>query len=231
MSIGIPEDVIEFLKALPPEYKEQKISSVLDETNSCCFGPEQIIPPRKKNYKHFKVGRIPRPPNAFILYRQSKQSSLVEQIENLSNNEASKIIGQMWHNEPREEKDKWHALAISKKLEHMQKHPEYKYHPRRPSEKHRRKKKEKQEETASTLEEKPQEPIIKPSDIKDHEIATIPEYEQQPLQEINLAQFTEYNMQPETCFDLNDNQAINEFLFNDISLNGTRMVFLYFMYL
>jgi len=43
MSIGIPEDVIEFLKTLPPEYKEQKISSVLDETNSCCFEPNQIM--------------------------------------------------------------------------------------------------------------------------------------------------------------------------------------------
>src|ERR1043165_4164348 len=172
MFISIPEDVIEFLKALPPEYKEQKISSVLDETNSCCFGPKQITSPRKKNHKHFKVGKIPRSPNAFILYHQSKQSSLVEQIENLSNNDASKIIGQMWHNESCEEKDKWHALAISKKLEHMQKHPEYKYHPRCPSEKHRRKKKEKQEETALISEKKPQEPIIKPPDIKDHEIAT-----------------------------------------------------------
>ena len=114
------------------------------------------MPPQKK-HKHFKPGRILHPPNAFILYRQSKQSSLVEQIENLSNNDASRIIGQMWHNEPREEKDKWHALAIFKKLEHMQKHPEYKYHPRRPSEKQRRRKKEKQEKTASTRKEKLQE--------------------------------------------------------------------------
>ncbi|CAG8848331.1 17854_t:CDS:1 [Gigaspora margarita] len=90
-----------------------------------------------------KAKNPPRPPNAFILYRQAKQSEIVAANKNISNNEVSKEIGDMWHKEPLEIKMKFQVMADIAKLEHMQKYPEYKYHPRRPEEKKRRRSKKK----------------------------------------------------------------------------------------
>src|SRR5437762_8345286 len=48
--------------------------------------------------------KLPRPPNSFILYRKDKQPEILAKYENISNNEVSKIVGQMWRNEPSEVK-------------------------------------------------------------------------------------------------------------------------------
>ncbi|RIB07030.1 mating type protein MAT-2, partial [Gigaspora rosea] len=85
-----------------------------------------------------------RPPNAFILYHQAKQPVIVAANKNISNNEVSKKVGDMWHKEPSEVKIKFQLLADIAKLEHMQKYPEYKYQPRRPHEKKRRTKRNSQ---------------------------------------------------------------------------------------
>ncbi|CAG8776089.1 9812_t:CDS:2 [Gigaspora margarita] len=88
--------------------------------------------------KATKPKKPPRPPNAFILYRRSKQQAIVAANEGISNNEVSKQVGEMWHKEPLEEKMKFQRQADAAKLEHMRKYPEYKYRPRRPHEKRRR---------------------------------------------------------------------------------------------
>ncbi|CAG8805930.1 16035_t:CDS:1, partial [Dentiscutata erythropus] len=101
-----------------------------------------------KNENKARPGRPPRPPNAFILYRTSKCASMNVGNDGIPNNEVSKIIGEMWMNEPPEEKQKWHKLAESKKQEHAKQHPDYRYRPRRSCEKRRRTKRsdrEKQE--------------------------------------------------------------------------------------
>ncbi|CAG8445273.1 3812_t:CDS:2 [Gigaspora rosea] len=85
--------------------------------------------------KATKPKKPPRPPNAFILYRRSKQQAIVAANEGISNNEVSKQVGEMWHKEPLEEKMKFQRQADAAKLEHMRKYPEYKYRPRRPHEK------------------------------------------------------------------------------------------------
>jgi hypothetical protein len=95
-------------------------------------------PPRGSVAKAQKPKKPPRPPNAFILYRRSKQPDIVAQNEGISNNEVSKQVGEMWHKEPLEEKMKFQRLADAAKMEHMKKYPEYKYRPRRPHEKRRR---------------------------------------------------------------------------------------------
>jgi len=95
-------------------------------------------PPRGSVAKAQKPKKPPRPPNAFILYRRSKQPDIVAKNEGISNNEVSKQVGEMWHKEPLEEKLKFQQMAEAAKLEHMKKYPEYKYRPRRPHEKRRR---------------------------------------------------------------------------------------------
>ncbi|CAG8491692.1 19560_t:CDS:2, partial [Racocetra fulgida] len=100
--------------------------------------------------KTTKPKKPPRPPNAFILYRRSKQQAIVAANEGISNNEVSKQVGEMWHKEPIEEKMKFQRQADAAKLEHMRKYPEYKYRPRRPHEKRRRTKSQSVDQNTST---------------------------------------------------------------------------------
>ncbi|KAK3117429.1 slightly ste11-like protein [Teratosphaeriaceae sp. CCFEE 6253] len=75
--------------------------------------------------------KIPRPRNAFILYRQHHQAQVVSQHPGLANPEISKIIGEQWQNQAIEIKNKWKALAEEEKLRHQQQYPEYRYQPKR----------------------------------------------------------------------------------------------------
>ncbi|KAI4725439.1 hypothetical protein E4T49_06795 [Aureobasidium sp. EXF-10728] len=59
--------------------------------------------------------KVPRPRNAFILYRQNRQAAVVAQNPGLANPEISKIIGEQWRNEPEGEKNRWKAYAEPKR--------------------------------------------------------------------------------------------------------------------
>ncbi|KAJ4136113.1 slightly ste11-like protein [Fusarium equiseti] len=75
--------------------------------------------------------KIPRPRNAFILYRQHHQAQVVARNPNLSNPDISKIIGEQWQDEPKEVKDNWKSLADEEKQRHQRQYPDYRYQPRR----------------------------------------------------------------------------------------------------
>ncbi|KAL9586841.1 MAG: hypothetical protein Q9212_000659 [Teloschistes hypoglaucus] len=75
--------------------------------------------------------KVPRPRNAFILYRQHHQAGVVAQFPNLPNPEISKRIGDQWRASPPEEKAHWKGLAEQEKVLHQSKYPDYKYQPRR----------------------------------------------------------------------------------------------------
>ncbi|KAG9288139.1 hypothetical protein G9A89_000934 [Geosiphon pyriformis] len=98
-----------------------------------------------------KPKKPPRPPNAFILYRRSKQHQIVAANEGISNNDVSKQVGEMWHKASSEEKLHYQQLADAAKLDHTKKYPEYKYRPRRPHEKRRRTKRPSNASSTSNL--------------------------------------------------------------------------------
>ncbi|KAK6433725.1 slightly ste11-like protein [Oleoguttula sp. CCFEE 5521] len=75
--------------------------------------------------------KIPRPRNAFILYRQHHQAKVVAQHPGLANPDISKIIGEQWRNQPNEVKNEWKALAEEEKIRHQQQYPTYRYQPKR----------------------------------------------------------------------------------------------------
>ncbi|KAI9768570.1 MAG: hypothetical protein M1840_004767 [Geoglossum simile] len=75
--------------------------------------------------------KIPRPRNAFILFRQHHHAAIIAQHPGLSNPDISKIIGERWRNIPQPERHQWKTLAEEEKLRHHQQYPEYKYQPRR----------------------------------------------------------------------------------------------------
>ncbi|SMN19983.1 similar to Kazachstania africana KAFR_0G02830 hypothetical protein [Maudiozyma saulgeensis] len=82
---------------------------------------------------------IPRPRNAFILFRQHLHYSifpkdrymLVTQGSFKTNSEVSREIGKRWRQLPAEEKKYWQDLAQKEKEMHKQKYPDYKYAPRK----------------------------------------------------------------------------------------------------
>lgn len=95
---------------------------------------------RCRNFTN-KGRHIPRPRNAFILYRQHLHHTLFGKAKNLlleqgsfkTNSQVSREIGQKWRNLPTDEKQYWHDLAKKEKELHKLKYPNYKYLPRKNS--------------------------------------------------------------------------------------------------
>ncbi|RPA87197.1 hypothetical protein BJ508DRAFT_321085 [Ascobolus immersus RN42] len=75
--------------------------------------------------------RIPRPRNAFILFRQHHHAQVVSANPGKANPEISKIIGEMWRESTPESKAIWQKHADDEKQKHLQRFPEYRYQPRR----------------------------------------------------------------------------------------------------
>ncbi|KAK5679274.1 hypothetical protein LTS10_008089 [Elasticomyces elasticus] len=82
--------------------------------------------------------KVPRPPNAFIIYRKDWHSTIVAQNPGVHNNAISVIIDDMWRGESEEVRDAYKQKAAHAKALHELNHPEYQYQPRKPSEKKRR---------------------------------------------------------------------------------------------
>lgn len=78
-------------------------------------------------------GHVPRPPNAFILFRSSfiKSQHVSTDIET-NHSTLSKIIGLTWQNLPLDERQIWHAKARAALDEHKRKFPKYAFRPTHP---------------------------------------------------------------------------------------------------
>lgn len=73
---------------------------------------------------------IPRPPNAFILFRSSfiKSQHVSTEVET-NHSTLSKIIGLTWQNLPNEERQVWHAKAKTALDDHKRRFPSYAFRP------------------------------------------------------------------------------------------------------
>ncbi|KAG6918950.1 hypothetical protein DXG01_010605 [Tephrocybe rancida] len=73
---------------------------------------------------------IPRPPNAFMLYRSDflKRGIIPSHVERRQQN-LSRIAGQCWNLLPQEEKAQWQKRAAQVLLEHQKRNPDYKFTP------------------------------------------------------------------------------------------------------
>ncbi|KAJ7497915.1 hypothetical protein B0H11DRAFT_2384842 [Mycena galericulata] len=80
--------------------------------------------------KRRSQGYIPRPPNAFMLFRADfvRQKHVPVSIET-NHGSLSKIIGNCWRALPLPEKDIWETKAKRAKAEHKLKYPDYKFRP------------------------------------------------------------------------------------------------------
>nr|QDH06234.1 mating type 2 HMG1/2 protein [Epichloe bromicola]QDH06244.1 mating type 2 HMG1/2 protein [Epichloe uncinata] len=85
-----------------------------------------------------KTTKIPRPPNAYILYRKERHNTVKDANPGITNNEISQILGRAWNLETRDVRQRYKDMADRVKQALLEKHPDYQYKPRKPSEKKRR---------------------------------------------------------------------------------------------
>ncbi|KAF5388263.1 hypothetical protein D9615_000360 [Tricholomella constricta] len=73
---------------------------------------------------------VPRPPNAFMLYRSDflKRGVIPSHVERRQQN-LSRIAGQCWNLLPAEEKVQWQERAAQVLVEHQKRNPDYKFTP------------------------------------------------------------------------------------------------------
>ncbi|KAI5464378.1 high mobility group box domain-containing protein [Mariannaea sp. PMI_226] len=86
-----------------------------------------------------KCVKIPRPPNAYILYRGDRHKLLKQAQPWITNNEVSIILGRAWQDEDPAVRMEYKVKAEETKQKLMLAHPDYKYKPRKSSEKKKRK--------------------------------------------------------------------------------------------
>ncbi|KAF5378875.1 hypothetical protein D9615_006903 [Tricholomella constricta] len=103
------------------------------------------VPPGKRR----SMGYIPRPPNAFMLFRADfvRQKHVPGTIET-NHGSLSKIIGNCWRSLPLEEKRVWEVKAKRAKAEHKERYPEYRFRPV-----HNKNKEKKKEKPVTTVED------------------------------------------------------------------------------
>ncbi|CAG8592763.1 2594_t:CDS:2 [Racocetra persica] len=111
----------------PIKNKQPIIYNVLDSDSSLLSNEVEktsnLVQPSSKDI-------IPRPPNAFILYRRAKQPEVTREHGKIPNGKISKILGNLWRNESEDVRRYWQKIAYKKKMEHMLAHPGYVYRPK-----------------------------------------------------------------------------------------------------
>ncbi|KAF8063272.1 hypothetical protein FPV67DRAFT_235120 [Lyophyllum atratum] len=105
---------------------------LVDPSDFILFPPTNACPPPRKpaHSKKKPEDHIPRPPNAFILFRSSfiKGQHVPTEVET-NHSTLSKIIGLTWKNLPEDERLFWHSKAKAALEEHKRKFPQYAFRP------------------------------------------------------------------------------------------------------
>ncbi|KIM36404.1 hypothetical protein M413DRAFT_289523 [Hebeloma cylindrosporum] len=89
-----------------------------------------LDPSKKSHARKQPVGHIPRPRNAFILFRCDfvRQQKIPESVENDHRN-ISRIVGKIWREMTEEDKRPWVKMAEQEKHNHQQANPTYRFNP------------------------------------------------------------------------------------------------------
>ncbi|KAH7906650.1 hypothetical protein BJ138DRAFT_1093844 [Hygrophoropsis aurantiaca] len=105
------------------------------DIESQLFPPSENIssgPTRKRvpPHKRLSQGYIPRPPNAFMLFRANfvRQEHIPGRFDN-NHGSLSKVIGNCWRSLPLEQKRVWEIKAKQEKAAHKEAYPEYRFRP------------------------------------------------------------------------------------------------------
>lgn len=104
-------------------------TSPTEYTDSPDYPAAQTVD-RVSHGKKRDASYIPRPPNAFILFRSSfiRSQQVPEKVEG-NHSTLSKIIGKYWKTLPREEREVWEAKALVAQAEHRKRYPDWRFRP------------------------------------------------------------------------------------------------------
>ncbi|KAI0884870.1 uncharacterized protein GGS22DRAFT_180077 [Annulohypoxylon maeteangense] len=116
---------IDVEEANQPRIQDLRLYTPNTATSNASDGPRELI------CLCTKAPKVPRPRNAFILYRQHYQGQVAARHPGLANPEISKLIGEQWREQPEEIKNNWKRLAEEEKIRHQRQYPDYRYQPRR----------------------------------------------------------------------------------------------------
>ncbi|KAI1095198.1 hypothetical protein F5B19DRAFT_369952 [Rostrohypoxylon terebratum] len=116
---------IDIEEANQPRIQDLRLYTPNTATSNASEGPRELI------CLCTKAPKVPRPRNAFILYRQHYQGQVAARHPGLANPEISKLIGEQWREQPEEIKNNWKRLAEEEKIRHQRQYPDYRYQPRR----------------------------------------------------------------------------------------------------
>ncbi|KAI0367500.1 hypothetical protein BV20DRAFT_556496 [Pilatotrama ljubarskyi] len=85
-------------------------------------------------------GHIPRPRNAFMIFRSARCAELKQSRVEHDHRIISKILGKMWADLDQAQKDHFNALAAEEKRLHALKYPDYRFSPQQRTEKPKKRK-------------------------------------------------------------------------------------------
>ncbi|KAJ3735832.1 hypothetical protein DFJ43DRAFT_759659 [Lentinula guzmanii] len=120
-------------EALPTQLESGSSPTVLSSSLPYPDPFSLNISPGQKKKSHARkqpAGHIPRPRNAFILFRCDfvRQKKVPDHLE-ANHRNISRIVGSVWKKMSASQKAPWIAMANIEKKNHAEAHPGYKYHP------------------------------------------------------------------------------------------------------
>ncbi|KAJ7675467.1 high mobility group box domain-containing protein, partial [Mycena rosella] len=74
-------------------------------------------------------GHIPRPRNAFILFRCDYARQNQRSVQDHDQNDVSRMVGNLWRSMNEEQRAPWVVMADAEKIKHAAIYPGYKYTP------------------------------------------------------------------------------------------------------
>ncbi|KAF4564963.1 hypothetical protein EYR40_011136 [Pleurotus pulmonarius] len=120
----------------PPTHPEAAPSAAAFDSGSPAIEDESQVAssswmPRPSSHgKKRDASYIPRPPNAFILFRSSfiRSQQVPGKVEG-NHSTLSKIIGMYWKTLPKQEREEWEQKAVDAQAEHRKRYPDWRFRP------------------------------------------------------------------------------------------------------
>ncbi|KAJ7596841.1 hypothetical protein C8J56DRAFT_298696 [Mycena floridula] len=100
-------------------------SSTLSPSTETCELSTSSAPTRPRR----SGSAIPRPRNAFIIFRSEFYQGKIKNTVERDHRHVSRILGHIWAQLPKEEKDEWKRKAEAEKAAHLKKYPGYRFSP------------------------------------------------------------------------------------------------------
>ncbi|CCM01306.1 uncharacterized protein FIBRA_03355 [Fibroporia radiculosa] len=97
---------------------------------SSAHGDDHVFVPRSSHSRKKQPDHVPRPPNAFMLFRSElwAKEKIKKTVVN-DHREISRIAGSLWRDLPEEKRDVYRRRADQVKDRHAELYPDYKYSP------------------------------------------------------------------------------------------------------